>query len=386
MAPRKPRTIEQQPDDVFSAPADQIPGNLPALYGNSEDFDDVTDLNRVLNELGASSTTGNFVTVFRETASTGGRKEDEFLERFDNVNDFSLQDIKNRYGGGRYKINVYRPGALVTRKVITIAGEKSVPASAQSTDLSAILQTMQSGFDKMFQALATRPELAPVASRMDMLNEMMIMREMFSAPTASAQPAPPAQSPIELMKAMIELNTLMAGGEGNNMAWIATMMEKYGEPLIGLATQAVAGRRPVIRSPGKLPGVIAAKVAPNNPTPTDEGVEPVNMMVMQYLRMLATAAEKNEDVSEYADSILNMLPAPQLPELDKLIRPDNWREAVRMRAPVIDKYPEWFTALRDTLIAYIDEDKQNPNELTSDESGDTFAAHESYKPGNSAPD
>ena len=73
--------------------------------------------------------------------------------------------------------------------------------------------------------------------------------------------------------------------------------------------------------------------------------------------MLKSAAAKNAPVEEYADSILSMVPASNVADIENLLRPADWRVKIAQHTQAAEEYPGWFTALRDTLLQYIDEDK-----------------------------
>lgn len=339
---------------------------FPESPPEPEQYDDVTALNNVLAELGADEAGGGFVTVFRETIDSQGKKPDEYLERFQ-ASDFSLDSLKERWGHGKYKINVYQDGRILTRKVITIARNPNAPipttapVSSPSTDLTPILNAIQQSNEKMIaamMALAQGQQKAP--SRTEMLNEMAIMREMF----APSQPQAQQQfNPVELMKLGMEMaNGGGGGGDGNN-SWVNKMLETFGPALVPAITQAVTPRE---TAPHK--SAIALPVSrPDTTTAISNPEEnPVNGLIYNYLNMLTRAAEGKAPVEEYADSILSMIPPSNTTELEALLKPDDWREQMRKRTTVVEQYPEWFTGLRNTLLQYIEEDRDaaSPEAIT----------------------
>lgn len=376
-APRnKPLTLEHEPESLF----------LPAPENNplpETDYDDVTSLNKVLSELGADDSAGGFVTVFRDVMKPGGKRENEYLDRFD-AGDFSLDGLKSRWGAGRYNISVYRAGGggLAARKVITIAKEPEesgqvAPQSSGNADLASILAVMQQGFEKMFMAITatSAAPATPAPTRADMLHEMQIMREMF-APAAQAVPAQSLDA-VALLKLGAEM-AANGGGESNN-AWVGKVIDQLAPVLL----PALAGAAQASRAPAPAPMQHPQPAQLAAPAPTASPIEeenPVNIIIMQYLNMLKNAAAKNAPVEEYADSILNSIPASSAVDLENMLRPETWRSELAKHTQAVEQYPAWFSSLRDTLLMFIDEDKAVPI-LTGGESSGSVPAHETANSG-----
>ena len=357
---------------LFTETSTQFPATTGApLQTETVEYDDVTALNNVLAELGADEA-GGFVVVHREMIMPSGKREDEYLDRFP-VADFSLDNLKARWGSGKYKINVYHSGGngLAARKTITIAKDPtqavpvaSQPAAQPATDLTPILQTMQAGFEKMIGVLAASQQKQP--SRMEWLQEMAMMKEMFGG----AAPAQPPMNPVELLKLGVEMASKGATGLEDNNSWVNKMIDQFGPlltPVIGgLVEKAASGQAPATVPRPVAPTLAAPAPAPMQPAPqSTEEENPVNIIILQYLKMLSNAAKVNAPVDEYADSILATVPASQVIDLENLLKPDDWREKIRAHTLVIEQYPVWFTGLRDTILQFIEEDRQQSEVSTN---------------------
>lgn len=375
-------------DTIIDVPPETLPPTFPATVGYPADppteYDDVTALNNVLAELGAKDDDG-FVVVHREMTANG-KRDDEYLDRYP-VGEFSLAGLKERWGAGKYKINVYHAGGggLAARKVITIARDPTaavVPAAqmSQASDLTPILQTMQQGFEKlagvmmqMAQSQAQKP-----ASRMEMLQEMQVMREIIGG---GEKPASPAYDPVTLLKLGVEMANNGAGGDSNN-SWVNKMLDTFGPALIPALSGAVQGAAlPANTHVPHLASPIPARAPTPKPDTSIEEENSVNIIVVNYLNMLKQAAAKKAPVEEYADSILNALPVSMIPEIETMLRPDDWRDKLRAHTNAADSHPEWFTSLRDCLLSFIDEDKAIQNgkvsiNLTPAIPGDSVLLHE----------
>jgi len=383
MATRKKPGETLNIEDVFpQQPATQLRTvTVPEPAPEPVEYDDVTALNNVLSEIGADEEGGGFVVVEREFKTESGKWDKEYLDRFV-ASEFNLDMLKSRYGAGKYKINVYHGGGLglATRKVINIAKDpNAVPpvtatvAPAPATDLTPILQTMQQGFEKMI-GIMVQSQQKP-QSREEMLREMMLMKEMFTPATPAA---PPQQGLLEALKLGMEMANNGAGGDSNN-AWVGKMIDQFG-PLLAPAVAAtltpaapaVLQVNPTSRLPSPRPDAAVVQTQPI------EEENPVNIIVVQYLNMLKQAADKKADVGEYADSILASIPASSVTDIENLLRPADWREQVKKHTQAVEQYPEWFGALRDTLLMYIDEDKASAlasTHLTTEEPSGSVLDH-----------
>lgn len=349
------------PEDVFIEGQSMqlrsiaVPESLPEPV----EYDDVTALNNVLAELGEDDAGGGFVTVFRETIDASGKKPDEYLERFP-ASEFSLDNLKARWGAGKYKISVYQDGRILTRKVITIARDPNVvtmlSAAPQATDLTPVLSAIQQSNEKMVAAIMAlaQEQANKQPSRTEMLEEMRIMREMFAPAPGSAQPA---YNPVEMMKLGVEMASRGMGGEESNNAWVSKVIDQLGPVLMPALASSIAPKQPATVPTTAHPTVALPAPTPRPETSTQQEEDPVNLFIVNYLAMLTRAAEKKAPVEEYADSILSTVPTSNIPDLEAMLSPADWRDKIKQYTQAVEKYPEWFTQLRDTLLIFIDEDK-----------------------------
>lgn len=349
------------PEDVFiENKATQLRTvSVPEPQPEQFEYDDATALNNILAELGEEGAGGGFVTVYRETIDASGKKPDEYLERFP-ASEFSLDNLKARWGAGKYKITVYQDGRILTRKVIIIAKDpNAVSPAAQmppATDLSPILAAIQQSNEKMVAAMMAMAQgmQQKGPSRTEMMQEMAMMKEMFAPAPGMQQPA---YNPIDLMKMGVEMASKASGGGESDNAWVGKVIDQLGPILMPAVAAAVQPKQPApARSTTALP---APTPRPDTqPATLQQEDDPVSLLIVNYLNMLTRAAKQNAPVEEYADSILSMVPASNLADLEDMIRPDDWRVKMANHTQAVEQHPEWFTALRDTLLQYIEEDKQ----------------------------
>lgn len=390
MAPRTKKLNTIDVTDVFpetQQPADTqppalrypTPGREPEL---DDGYDDMTAINTVLSELGAlESESKGFITVYREI-TVGSNKKEEYLSKFD-VAEYAdgnlLENLQTTYGGGKYHIRVYRPygEGLAANKWVSVAANpnaKPLPETivqpAASLDITPIIQTMQEGFTRMFDALkANQPAPAPQPTMAEKLQELQLMRDMFM-PTQNS--APVNYNPVEMMKLGMEMAA--NGGDGNNM-WVGKVLETFAPVILESIGKQNNEQRPARAALPAKPQVTGQQQQPqlsNNEIEDDS----MNLMLTGYLKMLNSAAKNNKPVEEYADTILNMLPADMLTEFETMLRAPDWQAKFASYSAGVTAYPGWYAQLREVLLAYIDEDKGGGAVLTAEQTGDNVGDHE----------
>lgn len=349
------------------------------------DYDDVTALNNLLAELGASSEDSKgFITVFKETI-TNGAKSEKYMGRFDVVDYDSgnlLDHLKNNFGGGRYHIRVYTARkkiggvGMAANKWIDIDGGAAQPSATLQTihaapqlDLSPLMQTMQQGFAGLLAAMqANQPKQT---SRMEMLEEMKAIRDI-TAP--AVQPASAANyDPVSLLKLGVEMANNNNGGSDNS--WVNKMIETFAPAMM---TAFKNQQEKTIQPQQPVQSLPAQTAQPQQAQPQQVEDEPMTMMMKGYLKMLSTAASQNQDVEEYADQIINLVPSTQLPEFETMLRSADWQTQLAKHADVVNLYPVWFTNLRNVTLEFIDADRADEQEraLTAKKGGASVTAHE----------
>lgn len=365
-------------------PDEQINSNEKPKFDVLDDteeliLDDVAALNSVLAELGTSEDGGGSVNIYRDKVS-GGRTEREYITRYDVagfVNGGLLEEIQKDFGGGKYHIHVYKPHGqgFATRKVISIAGpviEKETKKPEES--LAPVLAVMSEGFNKMFEAISQiaasqkTPQQQQQPSRLEMIQEMQAMAEVLK-PTNQPQQT---VDPLEAMKLGIEIAKSAGGGDDSNPVWLSKMIDVIGAPMVKMIEENAQRQRTpaAFIPPAAAVAGEQAQVAQPQAATINEADE-MNIMLTSYIKLLNKAAERNEPVEEHADQILNMIPASELDNIEQLLAAENWRQELAKKTDVIEKHPEWFSNLRDTILQYIAEDK-----LTESEKPDIPASHE----------
>ena len=366
----------QEFEDNFPSAAPQF---NPALFegGDVEDSPDAALLG-VLAELGESDDKAK-VNLYRIPSEKG--KPDAYITSFQ-PSEFDMDAIALKFGGGTYRVRVYNSASkLSANKIISIEApkviEKVEAIQAPALDVSAIVSAIAESGKQQAAILAAALQSLnkPQETESQMLNRMMMYKELFGANQAQQAPQ---YNPVELLKTGIEIAQMGGDGGGNN-AWVSKALETFA-PLMGqvLAQNQAQPQAQQRQTPRALPQA-APKVENQLSTQTEQTQptedDPMNLMMRAYIGMLSNAAKSNASTEEWANNILDNVPAAQLPEIEGLLRSSDWQEKLAQLAPAVNQYPQWFSELRDTVIFFIDEDKK----LTAGGNTDSVVAHDSER-------
>lgn len=339
---------EQLPDDIL--------GFGEQVNALSDQGDDATALTNLLQEMGADEDSAAFVVINREVKSetNRGKFEQEYIDRIP-ASDFSLDVLKRGYGPGVYILRVYHGDSrgIATKKTIRIAKDTlpqiQAPPTPTAQDLTPLVAAMQKGFSDILGAVTQSQKQQPAApSRMDILQEMQAMRDMFYTPP----PSVPQQTlnPVELLKLGAEM--AKNGGAEDDGSWVGKILDRFA-PLLAAK---------LAENPEQAMSDLEKVAVPDMPKVTQIDIpgseEPMNIFVTQYMNTLKNAAVKNLPVESYAESILAIIPEPESPGLEELLKDQNWRARIAKHTNAVELYPDWFGRLRETLLEYIEEDKQ----------------------------
>lgn len=299
------------------------------------------------------------------------------------VVEFDPETIKARFGGGTYIIKGYdHNNQIEVKQFITIEGdpifETAKPASilgavgapSPSLDAASLGQIMERSFEKIAALLtANQPKQK---TTLEFLTEMKMLKEVFSPALA---PAPDHGAPsLEMMKFFMEMGKAQGGGDGDAM-WPMKVLELFGKPIAD--AWAASKTVPALAAPAqaKLPAPAAA------PAQLVEEENGMNIMIRGYIKLLGNGAAKNHPVEGYAEDIADNI----TPEFEAQLRAQNWQAEMAKYTNAVTLYPDWFTRLRELVIAYIDSDREEVAGLTGAGAGDKVPAHEngdSSKPAN----
>jgi hypothetical protein len=321
-------------------------------------------LSTMLAELAGSSDESN-VTVYRD----GKNQELGYLFKCA-PEAFSLDDLRDKYGGGRFRLFITRNGTLYRNRVVIVEPpmqREAMPAA--SVDIAAVIRE---GFAAQAEALAKvvarpLPSLLQGANLPEVITAaagaLTALRALFPAPPPPA-PAPAVENESRAVDRFIKAFELArdlqakGGGAGDDDGGgvMGIVRELIRSPIIGQAMAAAAS------APRAAPAVVPKPAQPaavtHQPQPASEP-EPEADPMAQYVALLCDCADKGADVSLYADLIVDRAPdallRPLLAQLDPLAE-------LESRYPQITERRAWFNELVDELRRSLAEVDAHQNE------------------------
>lgn len=335
---------------------DDLPGDIQHTFENDVGDDAIEKLYAML---GSSDSTLK-IALYR--ALPNSRKQ-AYLCAIE-ADDFSLDEIKRRFGGGDFIVKGYdERSKLRINQTVTIEGDPVAlaPALPHSTapaptplDLGALANMMQDNTRMMLEGLARVLQPAPQPSRADFLAEMAQMRSIFG------NDAPRENGVDNIMKG-IELAKSITPKEGGTDG-MDVLLEAV-KSLAPVITNVMAKNERPARTVQPHPQLAAQPVTQAHPAPAPALPESDDDMTLKfYLGMLVGFAQQNRDTSLYADLIIDQVSEEKLMEL--LAMPDPVAHLGTIHEGVLT-YRVWFESLINEIKPFF--------ELTESDIADTVS-------------
>lgn len=347
-----PAPAPAAPDDDVMAPEDSLSGLL-AEIGGGEDAS---------------------ITVYR----CGPNQQQTYVFKT-TPGAFSLDDLRDKYNGGQFRLYIARNGQLWKNRVVSVEPKQvtgvSEPAPSALSELAAV---MREGFVAQANAmreLAQRQAAAPPPPPFAGMDLPAIITAISGAVVALKPPAPPpvpaesASRAIEMFMKGIdmarELRGEGGGGEGGLMGLVQTAMKS---PILAAAVQGAmqqqqALQRQALPPPPPPPSPVSPPAPPasfasetSDPKPPQDA-----SMIAFYLKLLCNKAAAQSDPILYAEMVLDNLDDDQLTAL--LDMKPTPIDALAQIVPDVAQHREWFdqllTAVRDALASHGEGDGQS---------------------------
>lgn len=274
------------------------------------DFEDVEepDAFAKIKAFCDSGTDADMLGIYRQLPA----KKEQYLCKI-MANEFDPDVIKDRFGGGDFIIKAYDDKNHIRLKqhlsiegvpIIESAAPVLTPQASAAFDMQQFMQAMQESNRQMLAGIVQvmRPT-EPSHSRMDMLNEMAAMKNLFGGDA-------PASGGIDMLMRGIELARDIAPREGGTTSGMDVLLEsiKSFAPAIGAVvaqSKAAPQNRPANpQQPGQ------AQLAP--PIPDVTQPENDTMLLKLYLGKLVTFAQEGREPALYAELIADNLSDDQI--------------------------------------------------------------------------
>ena len=311
------------------------------------------------------------------------------------VEDFSLESLKIKSGGGDYKLAIYNAAEKKVRQVQFSIDSRVVGLLDPQRLPAAPAATGNGGMD-MFQMLLQQSQAA-AAQQQQVFMQMMQMQQTNAqqmtqvlvaamsggkAPTVNAAGEPASQLLASMMPLLLanakgsttdlgaqlqHLKALkeLAGSAGTEEKddkedGIMGKIVEYGGPLLSafLASrqqqQIPMQQAQVITHPMQVEPVpkMAQPVQPTQSSPVQIPPEYQQLVAMLqgFTPLLINAAQQNSDVLTYQAMVDDVLDDAAYAVLQKILAQDNWVEALFSNDAGVRAHLPWFESLRDTLL------------------------------------
>lgn len=274
----------------------------------SQDDETEADLSDVLAELGGMDDAK--INIYRAGGAKGMRGG-EFVDSIHPV-EFSLQWLRDNYGGGEYRVHVRGSGRILANRVVKIAEplKRDLPAIApQINPLSGIeklVETMQTGFMQLGQLIVKSSEVnrAPAVDPMTMQQQTMQMLLTMKQFVEPSQPQGGAADAMNMFLKGLEVAKELKGDFSEREPGSTDILMKAVEAFApAIATMAAN------QTPQPQPQQIRAQTMPYNPAPAIPQIsqpqtgDAMTSQLQQYSGMLVMLAKNNSDPYAYATLI-----------------------------------------------------------------------------------
>lgn len=305
------------------------------------------------------------------------------------------------YNGGEFRIHARSKNGIIANRAIKVA-----PRPSNKPTQDQALQPMQAQISSLTSAVeallkqATAVPVASVPSRHDLIQELLVMRDIF---TPANQVQVPQQDPFIMMRSMLELSKDLGlvrggsgeGGEPSTLDVLMKAMDVFGKPLAeGLArVQQQAPQRPAVavpvtnsvpvaRSapiplPGAAPGPEQLKYLPDTENQEEQNVE---FLIRRFVKQLCDQAAIDTDPTPWGMIIVDQLPEEKVREL---INDPDWLKKLAAYDARVQQYAGWFEELKqiipDLLTPDTESGKSPDNDIQSGSSASNVPATDSDK-------
>ena len=298
-----------------------------------------------VEQLSSNAEKGTIIRIYRQLGT--GQESMEFVAKYP-ADKFSIDDLIEKmqveYGGGDYRFMIYNEkGKIAANKLISIAKKQEKP-SEENSGLYGLLRGMMDKQDNFARVMLAKQNEGG-NSRMEMLQEMVIMKNLFSSGEQKDAGSAVAQLK-ELMEAMELLKTMGANNDDSDSGFAGIFKESI--PL--LQTIAEAAKQPARSTPG------------NQPNPTQNRQDNI-MGIQNLVKIVLQQCQAGRTAREVADDINRKLSDTQISQLESFILMDDAIDRLITMQPVIAQHRDWFLDLIQWLRGYLGYDSKYDSEF-----------------------
>lgn len=320
------------------------------------------------------------VKLYKLPKPGSGQTGYQWCEDFDPASFAALDwdQIRARWGAGRYQLRLIGPRGLVKAQQVDIAQPSSAlainnPAPSQGmSELAQVLAMLAEGQARMLEAVTQKPD--PQASMRDTLQMVALVRDVLAP--ANAAPAGAQPNPMEMMREVFSMvreaksaakelaDDAPAPADTDPLAMLPKLLDIAGAALKNQAAP-LAQPQPLALPAVQLPPTIARAPFPaTSETPqtapaADESaainpisqpvtqqepatVNPAHILISIHINALCQMADNGIAPEVGADYILDNLPDDLLDHFDRA----DWFELISGVFPQIKAREAWMRAAK----------------------------------------
>lgn len=292
-----------------------------------------------------------------------------------------VEAIRREWGPGRYELIRYGNRGIASRSQLSLAQPltPSAPAQSSGENLGDLLRAFMASQTQILDAI--RAAQNPVSSRVAMLEELKMMREIVAPPASAPNPVMDPMAPMTMFREMLGV-VREAKSAARELAGDEPPPEKslfdLAAPVLDVVKTAMQNQTPAQPPIAALPRVQApASLDRSDTVATDEiakvpsiAPNPVSLEVTDEADALAIINGQIAQLIQYAkrgDSTIEQAAefvADNLPDelLDMLDLP-NWFELLSAQFPRLKPHEEWARKVKaraDALLSETPEGDPNP--------------------------
>jgi len=289
-----------------------------------------------IEQLSSNAEKGKVIRIYRQLGS--GRESMEFVAKYP-ADKYTIDDLidklKYEYGGGDYRFMIYNEkGKLVANKLICIAKKSTLkPEGGVNNGLYGVLERMMDKQDEFMRRMLGNNN--GEKSRLEFMQEMMVMKELFSPNGTSGSPMGQVKETLELMTMLREEANpeKESGGFGEIM--------KGALPLLTSIAQNAQGK----------------PQQPPQPNPTERPrrtrkKQDDNHMQKLAINKLLDLKHHNMTAADAAEKINAEIPDAYVPQIESLIMGDDAVDRVIAINSEAERHKIWLTDVFEYLKGY----------------------------------
>lgn len=257
--------------------------------------------------------------------------------------------VTNKHGGEGYGVRAHEQLTILEDR--NANGPASVPSG-----LTAALDAMARNQAAMLEALTTRPAAPdPMEQMKSMLTMMTLMRQAMGGDAAPRRERGLIEQLADL-KALREMAGELANGEKAEppdplTAALPSLLEIIKGSQQAQAGAAQAAPMPAVTLPGTMAGPLIEPPTQENPAvPVINDPAQALALLQKKLKTIMALAAANVDPEEGAAILYEHLPD----ELVDVLRTDTWFESLQQFAPEAAPHREWLDKARTIFLGWID--------------------------------